>query len=378
MKPIRTYFFIADHVQKFDDSMIYLAEGLQSLGLPFYANRDFYKADVDAEYLFRHDPKVSFSDCDIVILSYTWFDYLDEESYQRFKQEPPDGLFNPGRQYKVVYLDPTDGYRTSSWGPYFRNFDLILRAKYNKRTMNPSNLRPWVLGYTDRITRATREHLPARQRSRSLLVNFNFSHPFEHQLRAEVKQTLLPKIGQWLPVNTRVTDKDTSAFTPYDHLMWKQTGSKHHPEYYRMLGSNLANACFCGELVPGLPFDPTPILRGGGKARMLRNLFGVLSRVLGKKRRIIQWDSWRFWETMLAGGVAVHIDLELYGVELPVMPVNWKHYIGFNLSQIDRDVKRMEALGDEILEIGARGRAWAIENYSPEASAKRLLTMLSK
>lgn len=139
----KIYFLIADHVNKYEDSIIYIAEGLQKLNIPFYSNKNFWLQDVGGEYLFKYDKNIHYSDCDIVIISYTWFEYMDEVTYQIKTQAPPKDFFEPNRKYKTVYLDPTDGYRTKSWEPYFRQFDLILRAKFNKRTYNPSNVKSW-------------------------------------------------------------------------------------------------------------------------------------------------------------------------------------------------------------------------------------------
>ena len=43
--------------------------------------------------------------------------------------------------------------------------------------------------------------------------------------------------------------------------------------------------------------------------------------------RLIQWDSWRFWEGLAAGCLVFNFDLPLYGVRLPVMPEPFVHYV---------------------------------------------------
>lgn len=55
------------------------------------------------------------------------------------------------------------------------------------------------------------------------------------------------------------------------------------------------------------------------------------------------------------------------------MPVNWKHYIGIDLDNIENTINR---LMDEplILEkISVEGRQWAIEHYGPVPTALRFL-----
>jgi hypothetical protein len=69
----------------------------------------------------------------------------------------------------------------------------------------------------------------------------------------------------------------------------------------------------------------------------------------------------------------MHIDLAKYGVELPVMPVNWKHYIGVDLNNIRQTVERIIEEKDLIYKIAKEGNEWCMTNYAPQASAKRFL-----
>jgi len=88
---------------------------------------------------------------------------------------------------------------------------------------------------------------------------------------------------------------------------------------------------------------------------------------------IIRWDSWRFWESLTCGCLTFHLDFDKYGFMLPVMPENWKHYIGLNLEDVKGDVERLMDERDKIPEIAENGRLWALAHYSPLATAKRFL-----
>ncbi|TVQ02372.1 MAG: glycosyltransferase family 1 protein [Balneolaceae bacterium] len=91
--------------------------------------------------------------------------------------------------------------------------------------------------------------------------------------------------------------------------------------------------------------------------------------------RILQYDSWRFWESLASGCVTLHADLEKYGAILPVMPKNGKHYIGIDFSDLNNSLKRVEEL-HKYEEIGFNGRKWVLEHYSPEKIAKRFLNLI--
>ena len=99
----------------------------------------------------------------------------------------------------------------------------------------------------------------------------------------------------------------------------------------------------------------------------------MLGKLDPRPARSVQWDSFRFWEALAAGCVAFNIDLERYGVELPVMPENWKHYIGINLENVDADIERLKSKPACLERIAAAGREWAVENYAPRKVATRML-----
>ncbi len=110
------------------------------------------------------------------------------------------------------------------------------------------------------------------------------------------------------------------------------------------------------------------------KKQNIKRQFILLYQIsLKQNERIIQWDSWRFWEALALGSVPVHIDLEKHGVELPVMPENWKHYIGINLNNIEEDIERILSSESEIRKIAESGHEWVMRNYSSRKSAERFI-----
>lgn len=93
---------------------------------------------------------------------------------------------------------------------------------------------------------------------------------------------------------------------------------------------------------------------------------------------VVRWDSWRFWESLCFGCLTIHLDFETYGFTLPQMPVNWRHYVGIDLSAISRDVERIMDERDRLPDIAAEGRRWAIEHYSPVAVARRFVSLAER
>ena len=372
---MRVYFYCRNEPGNLQEDVITLAEGLQELGVPFSGNCDYWLQSTESgEYLIKHEPAIRPDDCDMVVVSYTWPHWIRMKTFDLVRRPLPEGLFKKGRRYVTVYMDNHDGHRTVSWEPEFRQFDLILRSKLNKRAWHPENMRPWVLGFTNRILKAVEGQLPFEKRRRVALVNFGASHPYPHGTRDEAAKSFLPALEDWITFDATKDDLRAAPTDPYEKLMWDQTGERYSAAYYRRLGTSQSVACFCGELIPPMPWrDPQQYLVGGNKAKLKRMFFEGLGRIDPRSPRSVQWDSFRFWESLAAGCAAFNIDLDHYGVEIPVMPENWKHYIGVDLARPQKVIERLREEPEILGKVAASGREWAMQHYSPRRMAERLL-----
>jgi hypothetical protein len=376
MKLPRVYFYCCDEPGNLQEDVIALAEGLRELGIPYYSNCDYWRQSTRPDgFLFRHSPEVTADDCDLVVVSYTWVQWVRMGDFKLRRRPLPEGLFKPGRRYVTVSMDNHDGYRTVSWEPEFRAFDLILRSKFNTRTAVPGNMRPWAYGLTNRVIEATREAVPFVQRSDSFLVNFGASHPYAYGTRDLAARLLEPRIAGILRIDPTKDDLSREPTEPYAALMWRQTGGRYSATYYERLKRAKAVACFCGDIIPPAPWRPERYLVGGARARLRRALFGALELFDPRPPRAVGADSFRFWEALAAGSAAINLDLAHYGVQFPVMPTNGVHYLGVDFARVDAFVERLRDDPTLLERVGAGGRAWAAAHYSPKAAAKRLLEM---
>lgn len=372
----RVYFYCRNDPGNLQEDVIVLAEGLRELGVPYYASCDYWQEAVNGPHLLRHDPDVTPDDCDVVVVSYTWPYWIRMKTFDLVRRPLPAGLFRAGRRYRTVYMDHHDGHRTVSWDPEYRQFDLILRAKLNRRAWHPANMRPWVLGCTNRILRETAAARTYGERRSVLLWNFGASHPYPHPARDHARAALLPRIRGTLAVDEALDDLAVPPADAYEALMWRQTGGRHARAYYERLATSQAVACFCGDLIPPLPYrNPECYLVGGNRAKLRRVFFDLLGRVDPRPLRAVQWDSFRFWEALAAGCVAFNIDLERYGAALPVMPVNGEHYVGIDWNRLDETMERIVSDPDRLERIAAAGRRWMLAHYSPRRTAQRFLAL---
>ena len=154
-----------------------------------------------------------------------------------------------------------------------------------------------------------------------------------------------------------------------DYSYWCQTGRRHYPAYYRRLSE--AYACFC--------FGGHAQKAFSGRRNAIEKLLYMIDwRIpLGGFDRIYQFDSWRFWESLVAGCCTFHVDFARYGAVLPVMPINGEHYIGVDFSDVNTTKRKIKQNPQLMEQIGNAGRQWALDNYSPKAVAARFLALLN-
>jgi hypothetical protein len=376
----RIYFHCCgDEENIFQDDIIPLAEGLRELGVPYFARANYWRQSLqEDDFLFHASPDVRPEDCDVVVFPAAWFHWWRVGDREITRHPFPDFLKSQHRTFRSVLLDSLDGHKTVSWEDDFRHFDLILRVKLNRRAWHPSNLRPWALGLSHRMLAATAGRLPWPERRRAIFVSYNASHPFPHGSRTAALEKLHPRLHEQLPAwQPPFVDIDRPPASEQEALMWRQTTGRHSPEYYQRLGSVMACSAFCGDLIPPMPFyHPECYLVGGNKAKLRRLFFETLAKFDPRPNRIVSCDSFRFWETLAAGTVAFNVDLERYGVTLPVMPQNWVHYVGIDLENPKPDVERLRDDPGQLATIAANGRAWAVQHYAPKPTAARFLSLL--
>jgi hypothetical protein len=371
----RVYFYCRNEEGNLQEDVITLAEGFRELGIPYSGSCDYWLQSTEpGDYLIRHDPGVTADDCDVVIVSYTWPYWIRMKTFDLVRRPLPQGIFKKGRRYKTVYMDSHDGYRTVSWEPEFREFDVILRSKMNRRLWHPDNMRPWVLGFTNRVLQSTGGGQSFGRRRHQILVNFGASHPYPHGVRDIAAARFEPLIERLLPIDRTKDDLSKEPSDAYAALMWRQTGGRHSSAYYERLKNAQAVACFCGELIPPLPYrDADRYMVGGNRARLRKAIYELLALFDPRPRRSVQWDSFRFWEALTGGCAAINIDLERYGVALPVMPENWREYVGIDFSRTEEVIERLTEDVGMLERVAGAGHAWAHTNYSQAVTARRLL-----
>lgn len=344
-------------------SCICLAEGLTDLGVTCYSDFANYLSGIGKDYLMKFSESHSLEESDIVIIHYTIYSRVKDADEQLVK------INRKPRKYITVFLDDSDGLRTPGFNKGGQMCDLVLKSHYNKLYQYPENFFPWQFGVSNRILNAVSPLLYSK-RIPQILVNFRI----KHQLRDYLGELIQPIFSKYMDWNTECDTFTSDSLEGDDLLFWKQTGARHYPDYYKKLSSSAVCACYGG--VFAIPIGNYNKYTAK-VARLVNNVLHIY-----EWDRVRQWDSWRLWEAWAAACCVVHVDLEKYGCVLPVMPENGKHYIGIDI----KNIEKLEALlaidskmpkeSSLLGEIGANGREFILENYTPKKVAERLLNML--
>jgi len=370
------YFFNSAVPELYQNDIIPIAEGLKELGYSFHARHDYWREEPGGDFLFRAAPDIVPEECDLVIGTFMLFGV--SKSDQRAEQEKFLALARKrSARTKVVFIDDSDGYAVPSWRPEFRACDLVLRTKYNTRAYAPENVRPWAIGLTNRTLRMAASVAEPSERKRAIYVNYGASHPFEHTTRLKAKTLLHPALAPELETfEPPFVDISSPPGDAYDRLMWEQTGKRHSRVYFERMKSCLISSAFCGDEIPAAPWNPSGYCVGGGKARLRRRFFDVVQALDPRPPRVISGDSFRFWESLACGTMPMQVDFEHYGLQMPVQPRHFEHYLPVRLDDLPGSVAEIKRRMEDCRSQGENARLWAHLNYSPKAAAQRLVSLV--
>ncbi len=346
---MNVFFYLCDQgapdKAKYQHCAISLAEGLLEHNASISATNDYYSQGATAPPLFLASGPRHQTNTDVCVVTHQ---YISRNGDPFVKD-----------RCKWVLIDDSDGINTIGFSSVARQYDVVLKSHFNRLIWKmPRNVFPWAFGLTNRILESTRPIVDWYSRSPSLLWNFRVNH----DVRKSAQTLCSPMLARYWKINNCIIASD-SPKTTCEHSWWAVTGRRHNKHFYDALLSNQASSCFGGKLRPS-----TTLL--SRRARQILNYLGTERSV------ILQFDSYRFWESLAAGSLAVHVDLSRYGCELPVNPLPGIHYLGidFDSPQVTED--RIAFAAANTREIALAGREWAIRHYSPPAVANRFLELL--
>lgn len=343
-----------------------IIEGLSKLNHGIYSKVQKHKFQIDGDWTIKSCDH--FDNIDVILIStippHCPSDTLPQD-ISHLRKSAPNAI--------LVMVDESDGLRTPGFSKGGQACDLVLKCHYNRKMKYPKNFVPWQFGISQRMIDAI-QPIPVSERTASASVNFRV----HHQLREYMNNRVLPIFEKYASLDTTVDNQDTSTFSENDKFLHQQARGRHNPFYYQRIPHNLFAIAYGGVFC--LPF--------GNHNKYIAKIVRMLNNALPlfKFDRVRQWDSWRLWESMLAGCCTLHVDLEKYGCYMPVMPINYKDYIGVDPDNLDifstwldktmqdwknGDYTQLQAMSDS-------ARNFVLDNYHPTVVAQRFLDTLSQ
>jgi hypothetical protein len=367
MLPKLVYFYVqpADRLG-YQHNAISLAQGFRALGIPYAASADYWM-EPDGNLLFK-DQDVDPRTADLVILTEQYLTYGDGQL--------PAGFFDlPGKKVLITTADGV-GLHKHMRKPFYRQYDLILTFIYEGLPY-PANIRGWAFGLTQQMIDLARPELPKEPR---ICLNYRNSHSVRKLSQAVLFDQLDPAM---IDSTREQFDWQALKDSPdYAEYIVYQSAGRHNRAYLERIARSAATSAFGGDfyLKPWvwnwLTFKLINyFVDSAASIGRMNRLFKSIGIHTNHTYRIYQWDSWRFWEALAAGSMAINVDFAKYHIRLPEMPVNYQHYLGADLRQpaqalaVLRDPARMQA-------IGVAGKDWALTHYAPRPQAERLLHYL--
>lgn len=359
----------------YEHGSIALAEGMKELGITFYGNIDYWQEYGSQQSLINKQPPGY--DANVHI-------YSDAFILEHFEE-----LENMVDKSKInILIDPSGFPWLETFGQGFRGeeliriynneklllFDLILRAHSVSALPYQPNVRPWAFGLTNRIIKEAAKSADLVPQ-RSILSNFRISL----DIRKLALQSLNPLLGKKFTVIDELTESlavETSNQITFEsdeeRYYWERSGRRHRQNYFRMLNQAQLTYTFGGLIdinnIHNRQFSK--FLRW--KNRLMKNIFQRFGLDFSSYIYLYQFDSWRIWEALVSNSCPINMDFEDWGLLLPELPVNGKHYIGIKKLEFDQAAEKILALtDDEIKQIGQQGKQWVLENYAPVPTAQR-------
>ena len=303
-----------------------LAQGLRELGLNLTANVDAFgisKAPPSSQALW------------LVDISELSFDLLGQKETIAQLQALPG-------QRKIFFYGGDNGSKF-----YFPDDMPLLLVSENEFLELPGQRIPWAYGLPQNLMA-----MPTNSsRKEAFLANFRPS--FNQSLRQALDLSFVSLLAKEFEVDKNLTSSS---------------------EYFARLSNCLGCLSYGGTfeqdltLNPNFANNPFYIHPDGAYVSPLNFKFH-------KETVILRWDSWRIWEAFACGALVIQPNMEKYGFLWPETPQDRVHYVGIDLEKPQECVEYLRDNRDKLFQIAQAGQAWARENYSPQAVARRFLNL---
>lgn len=350
----------------FQHDAVSLAEGLVALGHEVYGSGNYWYDHGLGGYLLKVAP-TSFKP-DISIYNASYINLLDPN------------LNTINWSETNILLDFSDGFRTLSNDIRFKSFRYILRTHYNKNIKYRDNVIPWAFGITNRMIEENDKWIHKKIK-KNIFENYRVYYNSRSYGINALNKLLKFQYNILSLITDRFNEKKKDvSYEKSIKSYWWQTYFRHDSQYFEILNSSSFCYCFGGGIIPKIAKNfPTVFEEVYLKFfRRITSLCYMLGIKNSKYYINYQYDSWRFWETLISNSCPITMDYMEWGFVLPVMPINGIHYYGVKGLNYKKCADNILEQSDEAIEqVSLSGREWALKYYSPDPVAKRFINLIT-
>lgn len=346
--------------------IIAVAEGFRELGHYIFGNCNYWWEPETETYLIKED--LQNENYDIAIYDYR---YVTSFAHLLFREGYPN--FKKNKRH--ILIDRNDWISPIWWrNKHYAIFDLICAGNLYQDEVYPDNIKPWAIGLTNRIIQQIDKYYNL-DIEREKVVAYNFR--VDHNMRGVILSDLQNSLHTY-PAVERITKGNLD--NPNDLHYYKASTRRHDPDYFNLLTRTSFFMAYGGlyEFKPRI-YQPYSLI---DKIRRKPAFWRYKKRKATKQDFsdlvfIFQQDSFRFFEVLYSGSIAIHIDLNHWKFLMPAMPISEREYIGIKDLKDNGLEETIKSLSSEkIAQISITGREWVYKHYSPKAQAERILTYL--
>tara|TARA_B110000003_G_scaffold202232_1_gene200892 strand:- start:4757 stop:5845 length:1089 start_codon:yes stop_codon:yes gene_type:complete len=339
-----------------------LAQGLRGLGHKVVANTTMWN-----ESLF---PPCDGTGWDFEILDYRYAYHVPTWSFEfRHNNTKPKILVD-----QMPAMNLTSPWLFHNW---INRVDLILTTHGvipRKKQFERKVVR-WGLGLIDEVMGQIDE-----TRTGEVVPSIDpwKSWRNEHSARRMVSE-IFERDGVAHRIKTKIVEDDTPPLVCTEGL------SRFNKRYFEYMNRQRLTLAFCGHL------ESRPVKIGWKATSNSPSAFRLKDRIekaiwkrmrrnaiSGNTHSILQWDSYRFWESLYSDSIPITFDFEYWGINTEVQPKAFEHYVPFRNcgKALFESIEGMDE--EKLLLISKQGQEFFLKHHSPIAKAKRLLQCLNE
>lgn len=348
-----------------------MAYGLRKLGHEVIGNVNFWKLQ-NGNWLV---PQINSDEFDVALVDWRFAYHCRPWVWNSRFRDVPTILFDRSAGVPLAHSWLRDGW--------LDRVSLILRSDSISLEPRFKNVRPWPIGIIPEVMSSIEQTFARANQSEARIWQ---SFRVDHSIRSDYSSELRGAINQSQVEIDQEVVVDASR-NPMQEMLHLATSGRFNSAYHEKLNTSPYTLSIGGywefkpfsyQRIQG-PYQSNSVYSLPVRAwkKWHRLIDGLGNKKTNDHRFIVQWDSFRLWEALYSNTVPIMLDFDYWGLELPILPRENKHYLGIKSFDAEELIERIQAIAPiERRSMAQAGRDFVNQYYSPVAQAERALSYL--